>query len=105
MPNEKPSPLSKKFSQTENYEALAKKQGAMEADKATARTALNSKTIEVKKGETLSEKLLQEYGNNHEGKKNMFSMLAQLSRAGFNVDYVKAGEKFVFSGNEVTIKH
>lgn len=91
------------FSQVEKYKELAQKLGVTEADKEGARFT-GSFTLQA--GDTLGKKLLEQYGSNADGRRKMASMLVQMTQAGFNVDYVKAGEKLDFKGNEVVVtKH
>lgn len=90
------------FSQREKYEALAQKLGVKPEDKESARF---DGTFTVAKGETLGQKLLDHYGNTADGRKKMASMLVQLTQAGFDVDYVQAGESFEFKGKDITVKN
>lgn len=91
------------FSQVEKYQELAQKLGVTEADKEGARF---NGSFTLQPGDTLSKKLLEHYGVNADGRRKMASMLVQMAQAGFNVDFVKAGETLNFKGNEVeVVKH
>lgn len=88
-------------SQVDKYQAIEQKLGVSAVDKEEAR--FDGK-ITLKKDDSLGQKLLEHYGNTPDGRSKMISMLVQLTKVGFNVDYVQKGETFEFKGKDVVVK-